>query len=62
MVDGMKVDILFRRKEDIHIHIHTTYNTEEWKKTPAARVDILLILLIGGYTYKYWSGVGNCYF
>ena len=59
----MEVDILFRRKKDIH-NIYILHDIEEWEKklTPAARVDILLILLIGGYTYKYWSGVGNCYF
>ena len=60
----MDVDILFRRKKDIH-NIYILHDIEEWEKklTPAARVDILLIGL-GGYTYnyKYWSGEGNGYF
>ncbi len=46
----MDVDILFRRKKDIH-NIYILHDIEEWEKklTPAARVDILLIGL-GGYT------------
>ena len=48
----MEVDILFRRKKDIH-NIYILHNIEEWKKktTRAVRMDILLI---GGYTYKYF--------